>query len=152
MKEQPQIQASGASETTRFFCTQISPAAGAAGELKQHKKESSHGQQKYESRHRRKCRFRSLWIYCVSRFADSEEGRVGRVRRVGQWFLGICFGSFAQDLAAPSARSFAHKSESQNAMHPARSFRAGFNHTICMELCAGIRIVECKVTGIELRA
>ena len=39
MKQQPQNQASGASETTRFFCTQISPAAGAAGELKQHKKE-----------------------------------------------------------------------------------------------------------------
>ena len=39
MKQQPQNQALGASETTRFFCTQISPAAGAAGELKQHKKE-----------------------------------------------------------------------------------------------------------------
>ena len=39
MKEQPQNHASGASETTRFFCTQISPAAGAADELKQHKKE-----------------------------------------------------------------------------------------------------------------
>ena len=39
MKQQPQNQASGASETTRFFCTQISPAASAAGELKQHKKE-----------------------------------------------------------------------------------------------------------------
>ena len=39
MKEQPQNQALGASETTRFFCTQISPAAGAAGELKQHRKE-----------------------------------------------------------------------------------------------------------------
>ena len=33
MKQQPQNQALGASETTRFFCTQISPAAGAAGEL-----------------------------------------------------------------------------------------------------------------------
>ena len=33
MKQQPQNQASGASETTRFFCTRISPAAGAAGEL-----------------------------------------------------------------------------------------------------------------------
>ena len=33
MKQQPQIQASGASETTRFFCTRISSAAGAAGEL-----------------------------------------------------------------------------------------------------------------------
>ena len=33
MKQQPQIQASGASETTRFFCTRISSAAGAADEL-----------------------------------------------------------------------------------------------------------------------
>ena len=39
MKQQPQIQALGASETARFFCTRISPAAGAAGELKQHRKE-----------------------------------------------------------------------------------------------------------------
>ena len=33
MKEQPQNQALGASETTRFFCTRISPAAGVADEL-----------------------------------------------------------------------------------------------------------------------
>ena len=39
MKQHPKIQASGASETTRFFCTRSSPAAGAAGELKQHRKE-----------------------------------------------------------------------------------------------------------------
>ena len=39
MNEQPKNQASGASETTRFFYTRISPAAGAAGELKQHRKE-----------------------------------------------------------------------------------------------------------------
>ena len=39
MKQQPQNQALGASETTRFFCTRISSAAGAAGELKQHRKE-----------------------------------------------------------------------------------------------------------------
>ena len=32
-------QASGASETTRFFCTRISSAAGAAGAQQQHKKE-----------------------------------------------------------------------------------------------------------------
>ena len=38
MKQQPQIQALGASETARFFCTQISSAAGAVGELKQPKK------------------------------------------------------------------------------------------------------------------
>ena len=99
MKQQPQNQASGASETTRFFCTQISPAAGAAGELKQHKKEPSHGQQeKHHSRHRRKCRFRSLWIYCASRFADSEVGRVGRVRRVGRWFPEIGKGPAANRL------------------------------------------------------
>ena len=36
--ETPQ-PATGASETTRFFCTRISSAAGAADELKQHKKE-----------------------------------------------------------------------------------------------------------------
>ena len=39
MKEQPANQASGASETTRLFCTRISSAAGAAGELKNPKKE-----------------------------------------------------------------------------------------------------------------
>jgi hypothetical protein len=39
MKEQPKNQASGASETARFFCTRIPPTAGAAGELKQHRKE-----------------------------------------------------------------------------------------------------------------
>ena len=35
MKEQLKNQASGASETTSFFGTQISPVAGVAGELKQ---------------------------------------------------------------------------------------------------------------------
>ena len=33
MNQQPQNQALGASETTRFFCTRISSAAGVAGEL-----------------------------------------------------------------------------------------------------------------------
>jgi len=33
MKQQPQIQASGASETARLFCTRISSAASVAGEL-----------------------------------------------------------------------------------------------------------------------
>ena len=33
MKQQPQNQASGASETTRFFCTRISSAAGVVDEL-----------------------------------------------------------------------------------------------------------------------
>ena len=39
MKQQPQNQASGASETTRFFCTQISPAASVVDEFKKHRKE-----------------------------------------------------------------------------------------------------------------
>ena len=39
MKQQPQNQASGASETTRFFCTRISPAASAVDEFKKHRKE-----------------------------------------------------------------------------------------------------------------
>ena len=39
MKEQPQNQALGASETTRFFCTRISSAASVAGEFKKHRKE-----------------------------------------------------------------------------------------------------------------
>ena len=33
MKNEPPNQASGASETMRFFCTRISSAAGVAGEL-----------------------------------------------------------------------------------------------------------------------
>ena len=52
-------------------------------------------------------------------------GRVGR--HVGRWFPEICFESFALEFSQPSAKSFAHKSESQNTMQPARSFRAGFS-------------------------
>ena len=73
------------------------------------------------------CRLQCSARLCASRFADGEVGHVGRARRVGRWFLEIGFRSFAQDLAAPSARSFAHESESQNTMQPARSFRAGFS-------------------------
>ena len=36
-------------------------------------------------------------------------GRVGRVRRVGQWFLEIGFGSFAQDLATWEGQGLAFK-------------------------------------------
>ena len=43
---------------------------------------------------------------CASRFSN---GEVGRVRHVGRWFPEIGFRSFAQDLATPSARSFAHR-------------------------------------------
>ena len=39
MKEQPQNQASGASDSARLFCTQISSAVGVAGEFKKHRKE-----------------------------------------------------------------------------------------------------------------
>ena len=99
------------------------PVAGWLREFnKNPKKGATYGQRKYESRHRRKRRFGRLWIYCASRLADSEVGRVRRMRRVGRWFLEIGFESFAQDLATPSARSFAQESESQNAMQPARSF------------------------------
>ncbi len=38
---------------------------------------------------------------CASRFADGEVGRVGRARHVGRWFPEICFRSFAEDLASP---------------------------------------------------
>ena len=48
-------------------------------------------------------------------------------RHVGRWFPEICFESFALEFSQPSAKSFAHKSESQNTMQPARSFRAGFS-------------------------
>ncbi len=39
MKEQPQNQALGASDSARLFYTQISSAASAAGEFKKHRKE-----------------------------------------------------------------------------------------------------------------
>ena len=123
----------------RFFCRRTVwsdgffhftfPWPGGCGSSAKTQKGATYGQRKYESWHRRKCRSGSLWIYCVSRFADSEVGRVGRARRVGQWFPEICFESFAQDLATASARSVAQESESQNAMQPARSCRAGFSHT-----------------------
>ena len=61
---------------------------------------------------------------CALRFADSEVGRVG------QWFLEIGFEGFAQDLATPSAWSFAHESESQKAKQPARSFAHKIPHEI----------------------
>ena len=43
---------------------------------------------------------------------------MGRVRRVGQWFLEICFESFAQDLASPSARSFAQDLATREGQRP----------------------------------
>ena len=54
-------QVTGASETTRFFfCTRISSAAGVVDEFKKKtQKGAKYGKQKYESRHRQKCRFRS---------------------------------------------------------------------------------------------
>ena len=55
MKQQPQIQATGASETTRFFCTRISSAAGAAGELCTTKrKEPDMGKRENEGKKERK--------------------------------------------------------------------------------------------------
>jgi len=54
MKEQPQNQASGASETTRLFCTQISSAASATGELKQHRKEPDMAKRENEGKKEKK--------------------------------------------------------------------------------------------------
>ena len=54
MKQQPPNQPSGASETTRFFCTQISPAASAAGELKQHRKEPNMAKRENEGKKEKK--------------------------------------------------------------------------------------------------
>ena len=174
MKEHPQNQASGASETTRLFCTRISPAAGAAGELctiqrkepdmaKRENEGKKEKKQKKESKEKRK-QYRGLLLnpisvprartracegrrnpqrhHCLSKLApkgirherrrgmkdrmtlghiadvaesaaltmadgrateriveacNGEVGRVGRARRVGQWFHEICFESFAQD-------------------------------------------------------
>ena len=44
----------GASETARLFCTQISPAAGAAGELKQHRKEPDMAKRENEGKKEKK--------------------------------------------------------------------------------------------------
>ena len=45
-------------------------------------------------------------------------GRVGRVRRVGQWILEIGSESFAQNLATPSPRSFARDLASWEGQRP----------------------------------
>ena len=76
MKQQPQNQASGASETTRFFCTQISPAAGAAGELcttkrkdpdmgKRENEGKKEKKQKKERKEKRK-QYRGLYLNPIS--------------------------------------------------------------------------------------
>ena len=51
--ETPQ-PATGASETTRFFCTRISSAASAAGELKQHRKEPNMAKRENEGKKEKK--------------------------------------------------------------------------------------------------
>ena len=47
--------------------------------------------------------------YIVLRVLPIGRWDVWDARRVGQWFLEICFESFAQDLATPPARSFAQE-------------------------------------------
>ena len=54
MKEQPKNQASGASETTRFFCTQISPAASVVDEFKKHRKEPNMAKRENEGKKEKK--------------------------------------------------------------------------------------------------
>ena len=76
MKQQPQNQALGASETTRFFCTRISPAAGAAGELctgkrkepdmaKRENEGKKEKKQKKERKEKRK-QYRGLYLNPIS--------------------------------------------------------------------------------------
>ena len=76
MKEQPKNQASGASETTRFFCTRISSAAGAAGELcttrrkepdmaKRENEGKKEKKQKKERKEKRK-QYRGLYLNPIS--------------------------------------------------------------------------------------
>ena len=100
------------------FFISLSRGRVAAGVQQKPKKGATYGQRKYESGRQQKCRFGRLWIYCASRLADSEVGRVRRMRRVGRWFLEIGFESFAQDLATPSARSFAQDLASREGQRP----------------------------------
>ena len=75
MKQQPQIQASGASETARFFCTKISPAASVVDEFKKHRKEpdmakrenegKKEKKQKKERKEKRK-QYRGLYLNPIS--------------------------------------------------------------------------------------
>ena len=54
MKQQPQIQASGASETARFFCTKISPAASVVDEFKKHRKDPDMAKRENEGKKEKK--------------------------------------------------------------------------------------------------
>ena len=54
MKEQPQNQALGASETARFFCTKISPAASVVDEFKKHRKEPDMAKRENEGKKEKK--------------------------------------------------------------------------------------------------
>ena len=94
MKEQPQNQASGASETTRFFCTRISSAAGVAGELcTTQRKETKHETESKLERagasalggdsprtarrdRRRHCELRKRMLFADAKRQDADNGRV----------------------------------------------------------------------------
>ena len=117
MKQQPQNQASGASETARLFCTQISPAASAAGELKQHRKEpdmakrenegKKEKKQKKERKEKRK-QYRGLYLNPISVPRARTRACEGRrlactctFREAGEAAMEIidnCFGTLESDF------------------------------------------------------
>ena len=118
MKQQPQIQASGASETTRFFCTQISSAAGVAGKLcttkrkepnmgKRENEGKKEKKQKKERKEKRK-QYRGLFLNPISvpraRTRACEGRRIActcTFAEAGEAAMEIidnCFGSLERDF------------------------------------------------------
>ena len=118
MKEQPPNQASGASETARFFCTQISPAASAADELcttrrkepdmaKRENEGKKEKKQKKERKEKRK-QYRGLYLNPISvpraRTRTCDGRRLActcTFREAGEAAAEIvanCFGSESRDL------------------------------------------------------
>ena len=118
MKQQPQNQALGASETTRFFCTRISSAAGVADELcttkrkepdmgKRENEGKKEKKQKKERKEKRK-QYRGLYLNplsvprartracegrslaCICSFEEAGEAAAEIVAN--------CFGSESRDL------------------------------------------------------
>ena len=118
MKQQPQNQALGASETTRLFCTRISSATGAAGELctgkrkepgmaKRENEGKKEKKQKKEWKEKRK-QYRGLYLNPISVPRARTRACKGRrlactctFREAGEAAMEIidnCFGSLERDF------------------------------------------------------
>ena len=118
MKQQPQNQASGASETTRFFCTRISSAASAAGELcttrrkepdmaKRENEGKKEKKQKKERKEKRK-QYRGLYLNPISvpraRTRACERMRIActctfcEAGEAAMEIIDNCFGSLERDF------------------------------------------------------